>query len=540
MNAREMLLAEFHRLAEVPEAVPRLRRFVLDLAVRGNLGPGAIPATPQSNPEAARDSEPFAIPPQWTWRPLEAIADCGAGQKVPAATLDEGAWTLDLEDIDGETGRVVAERTVADRPALSTKAAFEAGDVLYGKLRPYLNKVIVAQRPGYCTTEIVPVRPGASLDAFFLRVVMRSPYFLAYAARLNYGMKMPRLGTKDLKSALIPLPPLHEQRRIVAKVDELMALCDRLEAAQRATAEQRDQLSAMALHGLNDGNGDAARRERGRFYLGLMPRLSTSSAHLGGLRHAALRLAVEGGLVAQDPADEPATAALAAGDRARAAVAARDRRASAQSQSPLAEELRWKVPESWEWRPLADLVLFIDYRGKTPRKTRSGIRLITAKNVRRACINTRPEEFIDECEYESWMRRGLPQDGDVLFTTEAPMGNAAVLRVTERVALAQRVICLRGYGAVDPAFLVLQLLSPPFQAILSATATGLTAKGIKAAKLKRLPIAVPPRTEQLRIVARVAELLDTCDRLEEQAASCRAQGFALFEAVLQRALADAS
>jgi type I restriction enzyme, S subunit len=114
------------------------------------------------------------------------------------------------------------------------------------------------------------------------------------------------------------------------------------------------------------------------------------------------------------------------------------------------------------------------------------------------------------------MTRGFPRSGDVLFTTEAPMGNAAVVRLTERFALAQRVICFRLYGSLNPDFLVLQLLARPFQAILDKAATGLTAKGIKATKLKRLPIVVPPLAEQQRIVAKVDDLMAVCDKLELQ------------------------
>ena len=119
--------------------------------------------------------------------------------------------------------------------------------MLYGKLRPYLNKVVVAEKAGYCTTEIVPLRPAHFTAAAFLRVYLRSQTFLDYAAQKNYGMKMPRLGTQDLESAMIPLPPLAEQKRIVAKVDELMALCDRLEAQQQEREARHAVLARAAL-----------------------------------------------------------------------------------------------------------------------------------------------------------------------------------------------------------------------------------------------------------------------------------------------------
>jgi type I restriction enzyme, S subunit len=243
-------------------------------------------------------------------------------------------------------------------------------------------------------------------------------------------------------------------------------------------------------------------------------RISDAPDAIPRLRQTVLNLAVRGKLVPQDSREAPVAQLLQQIDHERNILAKEDRRANADRMELLAAEWQWDVPPTWDWRGVADLALFIDYRGKTPTKTDSGIRLITAKNVRRGQVNPDPEEFITEGTYRAWMTRGLPRRGDILFTTEAPMGNAAVVRLDEKFGLAQRVINFRLYGDLDSDFLVLQLLSEPFQSILDKTATGLTAKGIKAAKLKRLPLAVPPLAEQHRIVAKVDELMALCDRLE--------------------------
>jgi type I restriction enzyme S subunit len=117
------------------------------------------------------------------------------------------------------------------------------------------------------------------------------------------------------------------------------------------------------------------------------------------------------------------------------------------------------------------------------------------------------------------------------------MGNAAVVQLTEPFALAQRVINFRSFGAMTPEFLQLQLTANPFQKILAQAATGLTALGIKAAKLKRLPIAVPPLMEQRRIAAKVSELLAVCDELERSLAAAQIERSRLLEALLQDVLA---
>ena len=112
------------------------------------------------------------------------------------------------------------------------------------------------------------------------------------------------------------------------------------------------------------------------------------------------------------------------------------------------------------------------------------------------------------------------------------MGNAAVVELTERFALAQRVICFQSYGALDPAFLVMQILSDQFQFILDRNGTGVTAKGIKASKLKQLPVAIPPLAEQRRIVAKVNQLMTLVDELDAQLTASRATAAKLLEAIV--------
>jgi type I restriction enzyme S subunit len=153
----------------------------------------------------------------------------------------------------------------------------------------------------------------------------------------------------------------------------------------------------------------------------------------------------------------------------------------------------------------------IDYRGKTPRKTTSGIPLITAKIVKGGRID-RAEEFIDPLEYKEWMRRGLPKVGDVVVTTEAPLGEVAQLTESS-VALAQRLILLRGKSDIlDNTYLKYLMLSAPVQAQLQSRASGTTVLGIKQSELRKIVLSLPPLTEQ-RVVAGVLGALD--DKIEQ-------------------------
>lgn len=172
--------------------------------------------------------------------------------------------------------------------------------------------------------------------------------------------------------------------------------------------------------------------------------------------------------------------------------------------------------KNWIEEPLSQHVKFIDYRGKTPLKSQAGVRLITAKNVKMGFIQRTPEEFVDQKTYLAWMTRGFPQKGDVLFTTEAPLGNVAQLDTDETVAIGQRLITMQPEaGVLDRAFLKYMLLSKPLQDQILRRGTGATVQGIKARLLKQIPIIYPRNySEQLSIVAKLDNLLGQVMRLE--------------------------
>ncbi|MUK37241.1 restriction endonuclease subunit S [Aliivibrio fischeri] len=165
------------------------------------------------------------------------------------------------------------------------------------------------------------------------------------------------------------------------------------------------------------------------------------------------------------------------------------------------------LPEEWVECELEMLAKFIDYRGRTPKKTPNGIPLITAKNIRDGYINREPYEYIAEADYDEWMTRGIPKLGDIVITTEAPMGNVALVDIREKFALAQRAICLQCYLPEIGSYFHYALRSPMFQKLLTLNATGTTVSGIKAATLKKLNVPVPPLAEQKVIADKLDTLL---------------------------------
>ena len=241
----ETFFEKFDLLADAPDAVAKMRELVLDWATTGRL----VGQSSADEPAAAlveRIEAHFAalrgrkemrgvpvepldadglstIPSNWQWARLGNLVDYGSSDKAESEDIPNDAWLLDLEDIEKDTSRLLQRKAFRDSPSKSTKTTFLPGDVLYGKLRPYLNKVLIADGPGYCTTEIIPLRTFGFIDPAYLCYALKRPAFIAYANSKSYGMNLPRLGTEDARRAPFPLPPLAEQKRIVAKVDELMA-----------------------------------------------------------------------------------------------------------------------------------------------------------------------------------------------------------------------------------------------------------------------------------------------------------------------------
>lgn len=188
-------------------------------------------------PPISEDEIPYDLPEGWKWCRLGELSNYGTAQNIQPDEILADDWVLELEDVEKDTGKLLCKKSKSQRNPVSTKHCFRPNDILYSKLRPYLNKVLIAEDYGYCTSEILPLSFYGELNVRYALIFLRSPLFIDYANRCSYGVKMPRLGTNDGKAALVPLPPLEEQQRIVVKLDELMALCDELSSIYIAPIE---------------------------------------------------------------------------------------------------------------------------------------------------------------------------------------------------------------------------------------------------------------------------------------------------------------
>ena len=222
---------------ELQAKVHQAKSHILNLAIHGKLvsqDPSEEPAiellkriNPAFQPSHNLHYEE-CLPSGWVYATLGEISDYGHCVSVSTDEIAETEWVLELEDIEKDTGRLLKKVIKSERAISGSRHVFYKGQVLYSKLRTYLNKVFVAEDCGFCTTEIIPITPKDGITAEYLNMYLRSPFFLAYTEQCGYGVKMPRLGTSDARKAIVPVPPTMEQHRIVTVTKQLFAQIDAL------------------------------------------------------------------------------------------------------------------------------------------------------------------------------------------------------------------------------------------------------------------------------------------------------------------------
>lgn len=562
MNA-ERLMTHYHEIADAPDAIARLRRFILDLAVRGKL----VPQDPNDEPalellkrialEKARETRkpkafsevnepPFDVPRNWRWTRIREVTS-DRGQEIPQSTFTY----IDVTAIDKEAG-VVADPKVLEASEAPSRArkVTKKDDVIYSCVRPYLLNVAIIEtdfnpQPIASTAFAVLNGHGLVLPRY-LWIVLRSPFMVECVEENQRGQAYPAINDADFAVLPFPLPPLAEQHRIVAKVDELMGVCDRLEAARGSREAVRDRLAAASLARLSVP-GSETFQEDAQFALDALPALTTRPDQIKQLRQTILNLAVRGKLVPQDSKDEPASELL---KRIAAERAELVKRKEIRREDPLdpiqSGQMPFGVPASWVWSRIGEAVLFTQYgTSQKSNPSEKGIPVLTMGNVQDGLVVwSNDEKRIPETSED------LPalylRKFDLLYnrTNSAELvGKTGIYLGEDRVrTFASYLIRLRpSLLSANPQFLNLAMNTPEFRETqivpLIKKQTGQA--NVNGTALKSMLIPLPPLAEQHRIVAKVDALMALCDRLEASLTASAATRQRLLDALLAEALAPA-
>ena len=568
MNA-ERLLALYEKVAEAPDAVPRLRRFVLDLAVRGKLVPQDADDEPASEllkriaAEKARlvkakairkpkavsplepDDLPFPLPRGWAWT---QIAELGI-----ISPRNEADDTLEASFVP--MPMIAAEYGVANghEPRLWGEfkkgyTHFAEGDVGLAKITPCFEngKSTVFRNLtggiGAGTTELHVVRP-LFVDADYIVLFLKSPQFIETGIpRMTGTAGQKRVPTEYFNSSPFPLPPLAEQRRIVAKVEELMALLDRLEAARTAREATRDRLTAASLARLTAPDADSVEfPANARFALATLPALTTRPDQIKPLRQTILNLAVRGKLVDQDPTDEPASELLKriAAEKARLVKAGEIRKPRAvQPLEP--DDLPFLLPLGWAWTQIAELGI-ISPRNEADDTLEASFVPMPMIAAEYGVANGHEPRLWGE------FKKGYTHfaEGDVGLAKITPCfenGKSTVFRnLTGGIGAGTTELHVVRPLFVDADYIVLFLKSPQFIETGVPRMTGTAGqKRVPTEYFTSSPFPLPPLVEQHRIVAKVDALMALCDRLEAALTTADTTRARLLEALLQEALDPAT
>ncbi len=547
-------------LAGAPNGIKKLRELILELAVRGKL----VPQYPNDEPasellkriaeektrlvaegkikkqkpltEIDEEALPFELPAGWVWTRLGEITNFGS--TIKKDEIPEDAWVLDLEDIEKDTSKLLQKARFYDRNSLSDKNSFTKGDVLYGKLRPYLNKVLVAEDDGFCTTEILPFRCHGPFVAHYFVIALKSPYFLSYVNAKSYGMKMPRLGTEDGRQAFFPLPPLAEQQRIVAKVEELMTLCDRLEA-QQADAESAHALLVQALlHSLTQAADAQDFAASWQHLAEHFHTLFTTEPSIDALKQTLLQLAVMGKLVPQDPSDEPASELLKRIAEEKGGLVAAGK---LKKQKPLTdvdeEEKPFDLPKGWQWVRLGQVAeASTGHAFKSSEYRASGTFVLRVTNINPdGTLDLTDAKYIDQVAANSTYQSVRLEAGEILLVmVGGSLGKIGIVDASCLPAVLNqnmwKIFCPQ---RVNRDYLIygLRLINSTQLKITNST-HGHLAQGEYLSKL--FPLA--PEKEQHRIVAKVDQLMALCDQLKARLTQARRLNEQLATALVEQAV----
>ena len=433
------------------------------------------------------DEVPFDIPDSWEWVRLGSIV-YNRGQITPSTDF----CYIDIGSIDNKNQKLNPTDTVIapDKAPSRARKLVDKGDVLYSTVRPYLHNMCIVDRDFSCipiaSTGFAVLTCHAELCNKFLLYYMMSPDFDAYANNTDNakGVAYPAINDDRLYKALIPIPPLGEQFRIVSAIESV-------------GASIRDYgVKEEALRALN----------------GSFPE---------SLKKSILQEAVQGKLVPQDPSDEPAEALLERirvekqrlikegkikKDKHESVIFRRDNSHYEKRGSEevcIDDEIPFEIPENWVWCRLGSILeKLTDGAHSTPKYTDSGVPFISVKDVSSGVLSFDSAKHISESEHRELYKRCDPKRGDILLTKVGTTGIPVIVDTDEEFSLFVSVAQLRFlHSLLDKNYLLLLIQSPLVQQQCTEHTRGVGNKNWVMRDIANTLVAIPPLAEQKRIVA---------------------------------------
>ncbi|QPG62685.1 restriction endonuclease subunit S [Pseudomonas sp. BIGb0427] len=573
MNA--VLTDNMSLMAGAPNGIKKLRELILELAVRGKLvpqDPGDGPASEllkriaeekarlvakgkikkqKPQPEITDEEKPFQLPTGWEWVRLDSLLKkIGAGSTPlggKQAYVANGVKFLRSQNVWSEGLRLNEVAFIPEETHQKMSGTHvEAGDLLFNITGASIGRCAAVPADfdtGNVSQHVTIIRPVSGAIQPFLHTALISQLVQQTVMDVQVGVSREGLSIGKLAQFLIPFPPEVEQHRIVAKVDELMALCDRLEARQADADSAHVQLVQALLGSLTQASDAEDFAQSWQRLAEHFHTLFTTESSIDALKQTLLQLAVMGKLVPQNPSDEPASELLKriAEEKARLVTEGKLRKPKARLEIS-EEEMAFNLPRGWQWVRKADVFNFLNgYAFKSEWFQHKGIRLLRNINVAHGEVDWEESACITEEQAADYEAFSLEED-DVVLTLDRPIIStglkyAVVRRNDLPCLLLQRVAKISPYAAsVTVGYLTTWLKSSFFVgAIDPGRSNGVP--HISTTQVASMLFALPPLAEQHRIVAKVDQLMALCDQLKARLNQARQVHEHLASALVEQAVA---
>ncbi|MDR2871095.1 MAG: restriction endonuclease subunit S [Xanthomonadaceae bacterium] len=550
----ELLERHFDIAFAAPDGIKKLRELILTLAMQGRLVPQDLNDQPASEllleieaekqrlvkegkikkpkplPSVTEEEKPYALPQGWEWVRLGNIGLINPRNNadddmlvgfVPMPLIQEGYSEF---------------HSFEERPWSEIKKGythFADGDVGMAKITPCFENAkscVFLNLPngiGAGTTELHIFRNAfRAVDPRYLLFFLKNPKFLSeMAARMTGSAGQKRVPTPLFAELELPLPPISEQHRIVAKIEELMARCDELEKLRAAQQGARLTVHATAIKQLLNITEPDQHQSAQVFLAEHFGELYTVKENVAELRKAILQLAVMGKLAPQNPTDRPASELLKEISEFRGRLLKNGYPSESESRGQIRKQENQQLPKNlpvlpqgWAWSTLMQCALIVvDCHNKTAPYLNSGIVLLRTSNIRNGEILLDDVKYVSEEIFNRWSARAEPQPGDILITREAPMGEVCIIPKEPKVCMGQRMMLARLVPeTISPQFLLYSLRDPNLIGRVQDKPVGMTVQHLRVGGIETLLVPLPPLSEQNRIVAKIDELMALCDSLEQQ------------------------
>ncbi|MFH0904842.1 MAG: restriction endonuclease subunit S [Methanobacteriota archaeon] len=554
----ETFFDNFEALADAPNGVQKLRELILQLAVRGKLvaqdekdEPASVFIKKEQNakkiisaPIINNDEKPFLLPKGWVFARLSEIGKWAIGNGFPTSEQGhEGKSILfckvsDMNLEGNEKWIQTTVNTIDEEIADRIRARVHpTGTVIFPKIGGAIatNKRRIIIKPTAIDNNCLGIIPYSFCNSDWLYLLLKSMDFTKYQS----GTSVPALNQGTLELIITGLPPLAEQHRIVAKVDQLMSLCDELESRQQKKRESRAHLNSAALDRLLAARAPGEFAEGWRRISDNFDLLYDAPENVGALRQAILQLAVMGKLVAQDSNDEPA-AVLLEKIKAQKEQLVKEKKIKRAETLVERSDVPFELPKGWNWVSMGNALLKLtDGTHNSPPNYETGdFKYVTAKNIKNKGIDLTNITYITTAVHNEIYSRCDPEPGDILYIKDgATTGIAAINDITEPFSMLSSVALLKTPTEIYNRYLLYILRSPYFYSMMRDDMSGVAITRVTLTKLNKALIPLAPLAEQRRIVARVDLLMSLCDKLEAGLMRSQADSERLMEAVVGRMLA---